>query len=165
MQRDTSAKSEPDLLFSPEPSEKPRSSMTGERDKNSVLFKLDDVVNQAKAIPQPVQDESSGLVEIKSLLADEQAVSAPAAAGGATKRDSSGLVDLNKLLADEEAAKKADAAVPVVPAVPPLTPTPVADAEPDVEVATAGPTIPTWMLVGVIVALAATVGVLALKLL
>ena len=137
--------------------------MIGERDKDSVLFKLDDVAAQAKAIPQPVQEESSGLVEIQSLLADEQAEKAPAAAVGAAKRDSSGLVDLNKLLADEEAAKKAEAAAPAVPVVPALTP--VTEAEPDVEVAAAGPAIPTWMLVGVIVALAATVGVLALKLL
>lgn len=158
-----SAKSEPDLLFSPQPSEKPRPSMTGERDKDSVLFKLDDVVNQAKAIPQPVQEESSGLVEIKSLLAEEQAEKAPVTATRPARRDSSGLVDLNKLLADEEAAKKAEAAVPVVPAVPALTR--VTDAEPDVEVAATAPAIPTWMLVGVIVALAATVGVLALKLL
>lgn len=162
MQRDMSAKSEPDLLFSPQPSEKPRSSMTGERDKNSVLFKLDDIVNEAKAIPQPVKEESSGLVEIKSLLAEEEVPKAPTAAPGAATRDSSGLVDLNKLLADEAAAKNSEAAVPTVPAVPALTP--ATDADSDVEVA-AGPAIPTWMLVGVIVALAATVGVLALKLL
>jgi len=135
--------------------------MTGERDKDSVLFKLDDVARQpAAAIPQPIGEESSGLVEIKSLLQDEapqQAPSAPAA--GAAERDSSGLVDLNKLLADEEAAKKAE---PEAPVVPPLAPTALVDDA--VEAAPAPPAIPTWMLVGVIVALAATVGVLALKL-
>ena len=131
--------------------------MTGERDKDSVLFKIDDVAKQqSAAVPEPVAEESSGLVDIKSALAAETKES-PVAAVAPAKRDSSGLVDINKLLAEEEANKAAAVTPSLVP------PKPAVDASRQV-VATPRATIPTPMLVAVIVALAATIGVLVWKL-
>ena len=145
------------LLFSPlPPPESETDGMADERGADSVLFSLDKITSDARVVETPaVQDEGSGLVDIRGMVAAAQ----PEAAAPAGDRDSSGLVDMKALMAEAEAQPSDSSSLISAPLtatpLPTTTPTPVPEAKP--------PAIPTTLLVVVIAALLATIGVLAWK--
>jgi len=145
------------LLFSPlPPPESETDGMADERGADSVLFSLDSITSDARVADTPaVQEEGSGLVDIRGMLAATE----PEAAAPASDRESSGLVDMKALMAKAEAQPSDSGSLLATPLA--ATPLPTTTAAPVPE--PKAPAIPTPLLVVVIAALLATIGVLVWK--
>lgn len=164
---------ESDLQFSTLTEEERADALLAERNADSVLFKVGpgEVANEAPPRP-PLDQESSGLVDIKDLVGGEPVATAPEGSGIYRDRESSGLVDLSTIIAREAGndppppagAASTGAAPPVSLIDPPsagfrpLVPPP--------SVAAPAPTrVPTGLLVAVIVTLLGAVATLLWKIL